>query len=54
MGLALRKSPDDAARFTDSLRIRCPASLCLSQIKSEHIGGAARPGPGGKEWSRLV
>jgi hypothetical protein len=27
MGLALRKSPDDAARFTDSLRIRCPASL---------------------------
>jgi hypothetical protein len=27
MGLALRKHPDDAARFTDSLRIRCPASL---------------------------
>jgi len=27
MGLALRKSHDDAARFTDSLRIRCPASL---------------------------
>jgi hypothetical protein len=26
MGLALRKS-DDAARFTDSLRIRCPACL---------------------------
>src|SRR5450759_3345154 len=21
---------------------------------SEHIGGAARPGPGGKEWFRLV
>jgi hypothetical protein len=27
MGVALRKSFDDAARFTDSLRIRCPASL---------------------------
>jgi hypothetical protein len=26
MGAALRKS-DDATRFTDSLRIRCPASL---------------------------
>jgi hypothetical protein len=26
MGVALRK-PDDAARFTDSLRVRCPASL---------------------------
>src|SRR6266852_4386026 len=27
MGLSLRKSPDAAARFTESLRIRCPASL---------------------------
>jgi hypothetical protein len=27
MGVALRNSPDAAARFTDSLRIRCPASL---------------------------
>jgi hypothetical protein len=27
MGVALRKSHDDAARFTDSLRIRCPTSL---------------------------
>jgi len=27
MGLALRKSPGDTARFTVSLRIRCPASL---------------------------
>jgi hypothetical protein len=27
MGLALRKSADAAARFTESLRIRCPASL---------------------------
>jgi hypothetical protein len=24
------------------------------QPDSEDIGGAARPGPGGKEWSRLV
>jgi hypothetical protein len=29
MGLALRNH-DDAARFTDSLRIRCPASLPLA------------------------
>ena len=27
VALALRKSPDAAARFTESLRIRCPASL---------------------------
>lgn len=27
MGLTLRKSSDAAARFTESLRIRCPASL---------------------------
>jgi hypothetical protein len=27
MGFALRKSSDDAKRFTDSIRIRCPASL---------------------------
>src|SRR5664279_3855379 len=27
--------------------------LCLSQIKSEHIGDAARPGPDGKECAQL-
>ena len=27
MGAALRKSSDGAARFTDSFRVRCPASL---------------------------
>jgi hypothetical protein len=27
MGLALRKSPDAAARLTESLRIRCPPSF---------------------------
>jgi hypothetical protein len=27
MGAALRKSPDAATRFSDSFRIRCPASL---------------------------
>ena len=27
MGVALRKSPDDAARFTDSLRVRCSTFL---------------------------
>jgi hypothetical protein len=30
MGLALRKSSDGAARFTDSFRIRCPASLPIA------------------------
>jgi hypothetical protein len=29
------------------------ADLCLSQIKSEHIGDAARPGPDGKECAQL-
>jgi hypothetical protein len=28
-------------------------NLCLSQIKSEHIGDAARPGPDGKECAQL-
>jgi hypothetical protein len=28
-------------------------NLCLSQIKSEHIGDAVRPGPDGKEYARL-
>src|SRR5664279_1251099 len=27
--------------------------LCLSQIKSEHIGDAVRPGPDGKEYARF-
>ena len=27
MGAALRKSPEDPSRFTDDLRIRCPAAL---------------------------
>jgi hypothetical protein len=27
MGLALRKPFEDSARFTDSLRVRCPPSL---------------------------
>jgi hypothetical protein len=30
-----------------------PKTLCLSQIKSEHIGDAVRPGPDGKEYARL-
>jgi hypothetical protein len=34
MGLALRKSPDDASRFTDSLQIRCPASLPVAIEKA--------------------
>ncbi len=29
------------------------AVLCLSQIKSERIGDAVRPGLDGKEWFRL-
>jgi len=30
-----------------------PRRVCLSQIKSEHIGDAVRPGPDGKEYARL-
>jgi len=39
MGLALRKSTDHASRFTDSIRIRCPASLpvAIDKAASRHL-----------------
>jgi hypothetical protein len=39
MGLALRKSTDDASRFTDSIRIRCPASLpvAIDKAAARHL-----------------
>jgi hypothetical protein len=39
MGLALRKSTDDASRFTDSIRIRCPASLpvAIDKAATRHL-----------------
>jgi hypothetical protein len=39
MGLALRKSTDAASRFTDSIRIRCPASLpvAIDKAASRHL-----------------
>jgi hypothetical protein len=40
-------APPDSPKMTAG---RC---LCLSQIKSEHIGDAARPGPDGKECAQL-
>ena len=37
-------------------RTRAPTdqSQSVPVVNHEHIGGAARPGPGGIEWSRLV
>ena len=38
MGLALRKA-DDATRFTDSLRVRCPPALpvAIDKAASRHL-----------------
>jgi hypothetical protein len=41
------------ARLDGELPANRLIDLCLSQIKSEHIGDAVRPGPDGKEYARL-